>query len=230
MFQKKISSFVECKVHNIPVSIVFSMLQKKTPDIDRGRIKLKTMYDKCNGILLIEVGEAIGLQQMHPHEQNRVFVRILFLPNESEISMKLTNIAENSDNPYWYKEFDYKIGTPQALQGNRALEVSVWNYSSTPCNEFMGVVRLGPLYEPRKCSGGPRWMDCSYTESVHWNEMIANAGTCIEAWHDLRQLCRRTYKKQGNDDYEVGNVHYVGVYFILQGSRNVILMKLYITT
>ena len=159
--------------------------------MDVGQLKLSLIFNppkgsNCHqqkGSLCVSIKEAKDLPQMDPKGLTDATVRMYLLPKRSLHTKKKTKIIENTCNPTWNENFEFKYLTLDELQTKRVLEVTVWDYDRRGCNDFIGCLRIGP--DPSDV-GEKEWMDSRKEEVEHWEKMLAHPGEEVECWHRLR--------------------------------------------
>lgn len=134
---------------------------------------------------MVAVKEANGLPQMNPHGLTDAAVRVFLLPRRSSYVKKKTACVNDSLDPVWNEQFEYKYVTIEDLRTSRALELTVWDYDRRGCNDFIGCLRLGPSLNDADKQDGDR-MDSNADEAEHWMQMLAQPGQWVEAWHNLQ--------------------------------------------
>ena len=165
-------------------------MQKHEPeDEDKGNLTFSIQFapysDPRKGSFFIKIKEAKGLPQMNPMGLTDSAVRIFLLPKKTPFSKHKTTCANNTLDPVWNEQFEYKYVALEELRTSRVLELTVWDYDRRGCNDFIGCVRIGPTPDETN-SVHKDWMDSTESEAEHWAKMLTSPGEWVECCLKLR--------------------------------------------
>ena len=140
---------------------------------------------KTKGTLTLSIKQARDLPKMHSKNgQTDSFVKSYLLPDRSSGGKRKTGVIKNNLSPVWEERFTFEKLTLEELSKERALEVTVWDFTKGAGNDFIGGVRLGP--PPGRDTKHKEWMDAIGDEVSHWESVLASPGQWVEQWHTLR--------------------------------------------
>jgi len=166
-----------------------TFVQKDEPkDEDRGSLTFAIKfapYSQRKGSFFIKIKEAKGLPQMNPIGLTDAAVRIFLLPKKTPFSKHKTTCVNNTLDPVWNEQFEYKYVALEELRTSRVLELTAWDYDRRGCNDFIGCVRIGPAPDETN-SAHKDWMDSMESETEQWAMMLACPGEWVECCLKLR--------------------------------------------
>lgn len=139
------------------------------------------------GTLHISVKKASGLPVMDPNGLTDASVKMCLLPKQNSFARKKTETINDSLDPVWNEDFEFKLVSSAELASSRVLEFTVWDYDRRGCKDFIGCIRLGPG-PPQDATNRRQkdWMDSTEEEAGQWAAMLERPGEWVEREHSLR--------------------------------------------
>ena len=163
--------------------------------MDKGRLQVAIKFaayptnkqidpKEKKGSLHISVKKATGLPVMNPNGLTDASVKMCLLPKQNTFARKKTVTINDSLDPVWNQDFEFKHVSLAELNSSRVLEFTVWDYDRRGCNDFIGCVRLG--LRPQDTIKQKDWMDSMEEEADQWEAMLERPGEWVECEHSLR--------------------------------------------